>query len=137
MTAPVTPTTPDPRTRTADPPILAASAIAVVPVVVGVWVTLGPEHALGAAVGSCLVLFNLWLLSVLGPRVVASLAKDEPPTMWVLALMAKFAILVGGFFALFQVLPAYGLLLGFVPMLLGTLGAGVRLALAESAAEEG
>lgn len=128
----------DPTTTTtspADPPILPYSAVAILPVAAMVWLSIDLPHALGSVVGSAVVLFNLWLLSVLGPRLVASLAGDRSPVMWLLALFAKFVLLIAVFFSLFRVLPPYGLLLGFVPMLVGTLAAGVRMALAESASE--
>ncbi|MEZ4237233.1 MAG: hypothetical protein R3F59_13995 [Myxococcota bacterium] len=120
---------------TEDPPILRYAALSAPAVAVCVAAGLGVDHGLATAVGSALVLLNFWLLSLLGPRVVASVARDEPPVFWVLALLAKFVLLVGAFALLFRVLPAFGLMLGFVPMLVGTLGAGVHYALREAAEE--
>ena len=120
-----------------DPPILQFSALAAPFVALGTAALIDVDHALGTLVGSIVVLFNFWLLSVLGPRVVASVAREEPPTFWVIALLAKFMLLIGAFFVLFRFLPPFGLLLGFVPMVIGTLAAGVQAALIESAAEEG
>jgi hypothetical protein len=120
---------------TNDPPILRYGALSAPAVAICVGAVLGLEHGAGTAVGSAVVLTNFWVLSVLGPRVVASVARDEPPTFWVLALLAKFVVLIGGFFLLFQVLPPFGLLLGFVPMVVGTLAAGIHHGLREAASE--
>jgi hypothetical protein len=118
-----------------DPPILRYGALSAPAVAICVGAALGLDHGVGAAVGAAVVLLNFWVLSVLGPRVVASVARDEPPTFWILALLAKFVLLIGGFFLLFQVLPAFGLLLGFVPMMIGTLAAGIHHGLQEAASE--
>lgn len=142
---------------TTDPPILRNSALATPFVVLAVGLALGWSEALGAAVGAGLVLANLWVLSVVGPRLVSSLAREElasrgvgndpsggsapgtgatsPPVFWMVALLAKFVLLIGAFALLFRFLPAFGLLLGFVPLMLGTLGTGITLALHETAEE--
>lgn len=118
-----------------DPPILRYGALSVPVVALCSGAALGLDHGVGTAVGSGVVLLNFWVLSVLGPRVVASLAREEIPTFWVMALVAKFVVLIGLFFLLFQILPPFGLLLGFVPVMLGTLAAGVHHGLQEAAAE--
>lgn len=127
---------------TTDPPILRNSALATPLVVAAVALWLGWDQAVGTAVGSALVLANLWVLGTITPRVLAGLARDEltsrhepaPPTdplptaFWLAALLAKFVVLIGGFLLLFQWLPAFGLMLGFAPLMLGTLGTGILLA---------
>jgi hypothetical protein len=89
---------------------------------------LGVDHAVAAGVAGALVLLNLWVLSVLGPRVVRSLARGEPPTLWVAAIGAKFVLFVGAFVLLLKALPPLGIALGFVPLLAGTLITGIWLA---------
>ena len=97
----------------------------------------GAEHALAAGLSSLVLLANLWALSVLGPRVVHSLARGESPVFWMVAIGAKFVLLMAIFLGLVRVLPAIGLAMGFVPLIVGTLATGIVLGLAEAAAEEG
>jgi hypothetical protein len=118
-----------------DPPILRNSALAAPLVVLGVALTLGAGDAVGAAIGSAVVLVNLWVLSVLGPRLVKALARDESTVLWMVALAAKFVLLIGTFFVLLRTVSPFGLMLGFVPLMVGALGTGMQLALQESAEE--
>jgi hypothetical protein len=129
---------------TTDPPILRNSALAAPLVVVAVALVLGPMEAVGTAVGSAAMIGNLWLLSLLAPRFVASMADESSsgasPAFWAVALLAKFVLLIGLFVGLFEVLPAFGVALGFVPLMVGALGTGIHLALTErdtGTAEEG
>lgn len=119
---------------TTNPPILRNSALAL-PVAVALGAAHSGEGALGAGLASLLVLGNLWVLSVVGPRLVKSLADGEFPGLWAAALVAKFFLLVGGFVGLVQVLPPIGVAMGFVPLMVGTLATAVQLAQAEAAAE--
>lgn len=121
--------------KTNDPPILRNSALATPFVALAVALALGVDQAFATLVGSALVLTNIWVLSVLGPRLVNALAKERDATIWMIALLAKFVVLVGVFLLLFRLLPAFGLMLGFASLMIGTLGTGLELALRESAAE--
>lgn len=89
--------------------------------------------AVAALVSSVAVLANLWILSVLGPRLVKSIAREESPVLWVVAILAKFVLLMVLFVAMLKVLPPFGLAMGFVPMLVGTLITGIQLAREEEA----
>lgn len=112
---------------TNDPPILRNSLIAT-PITVGLASSFGVDHAVAAGVSSALVLVNFWVLSVLGPPIVRALARGESPALWVAALLAKFALFFGAYYLLFQILPPFGLGLGFVSLLIGTLLTGIQLA---------
>lgn len=96
----------------------------------------GVEGAVAAFVSSAVVIANLWVLSVLGPRLVTSLAREESPMLWAAALAAKFALLIGVFLGMLRVFPPMGVAMGFVPLLVGTLATGIQLARADAAAEE-
>jgi len=121
--------------KTQDPPILRNSALATPVVVLAVALVRGPWEAVGTLVGSAVVLGNLWVLSILGPRLISALANERDPTVWMASLLAKFVLLIGLFLLLFKVLPAFGLMLGFVSLMLGTLATGLELAIREQAGE--
>lgn len=116
---------------TTNPPILRNSALSL-PLAVACGAAHSGEAAVAAALSSLLVLGNLWVLSVVGPRLVKSLADGEFPGFWASALAAKFFLLLGGFVALTRVLPPFGVAMGFVPLLVGTLVTAVQLAQAEA-----
>jgi hypothetical protein len=112
------------------PPILRYSALAL-PLAIGpaFWVSLG--HGVGATLSAVLLLVNFWVLATLGPRVVAGFAAEEGDpwlALWVGALGAKFALLVGAFVWLASTFPPVAVAIGFLPILLGTLGAAVQMA---------
>jgi hypothetical protein len=90
------------------------------------------NDAVAALVSSAVVLGNLWILSVLGPRLVKSIAREESPVLWVAAILAKFVLLMVLFVAMLKVLPPFGLVMGFLPMLVGTLVTGIQLAREET-----
>lgn len=119
---------------TTNPPILRNSLLAT-PLAVVAGLAISVPDAFAALVSSVVILANLWILGVLGPRLVTSLARDESPTLWVVALLAKFVLLIVVFVAMLQVLPPFGLAMGFLPMLVGTLATGIQLARAEPVEE--
>jgi hypothetical protein len=92
---------------------------------------LGVDQGIACLVGSAAVLGNVWVLSILGPRLVGALARGRDPWLWSVALFAKFFLVIGLFLLMYRVLPAFGLLLGFVPLMLGTLATGLQLAARE------
>lgn len=112
---------------TTNPPILRNCALAL-PVAIGLGALWGADHALAAAASGLLVLANLWVLTILGPRLVTSIAREELSALWAAALVAKFLLLAGGLLALLKVLPPLGLAFGFVPLLVGTLITALQLA---------
>ncbi|MBX2799383.1 MAG: hypothetical protein KTR31_17035 [Myxococcales bacterium] len=118
-----------------NPPIFRNS-ILTWPVGVAIGAAIGTDYALAAGVSGALCVANIWVLSVLGPRLVSSVAKEEFAGMWLAALGAKFVILAGLLLALVRIFPPLGVGLGFVPLLLGTLITGIGLAQEENAREE-
>ena len=112
---------------TTTPPILRNAALAM-PVAVGIAALWGPDHALAATVSGLLVLANLWVLSILGPRLVTAVAREELSGLWAAALAAKFLLLAAALVGLVKVLPPLGIALGFVPLLAGTLITAIQLA---------
>ena len=109
---------------TNSPPILRNSLLTAPVAVLLAWALWGSDHALAAAVSSALIAANLWVLSVVGPRVVSGFASEEPDpwlTLWVGAIASKFLLLVGAFLVLLRFLPPLGVAMGFVPMLAGAL----------------
>ena len=117
---------------TTNPPILRNCALAL-PVAIGVAALWGADHALAAAASGLLVLANLWVLTVLGPRFVTALAREEISALWAAALLAKFILLAGLLIGLVKVLPPLGLAFGFIPLLIGTLATALQLAQEEAA----
>lgn len=113
---------------TTHPPILRNSVLAT-PITLGVAAGFGVEHAIAAGVSSAVVLLNLWVLSILVPPMTRALARGEPTAgLWGAALIAKFVLLFGTYYLLFRVLPPFGLGLGFVSLMVGTLITGIELA---------
>jgi hypothetical protein len=117
---------------TTNPPILRNSLLAT-PVAVLAGLVSSVPDAFAALVSTGVVLGNLWVLGVLGPRLVTSVAQGESTVLWVGALLAKIVVVIGVFVAMLQVLPPFGLAMGFLPMLVGTLVTGVQLARLEEA----
>lgn len=116
---------------TTSPPILRNSLLTAPVAVLLAWALWGPDHAAAAAASTGLIAANLWVLSVLGPRVVSGFATEEPDpwlTLWVGAIAAKFLLLVGAFMVLLRYLPPLGVAMGFVPMLAGALVTALQLA---------
>jgi uncharacterized membrane protein len=112
------------------PPILRYSALAL-PLAVGPAFTVSVQHGVGATCSAVLLLVNFWVLSALGPRVVAGFAREEGDpfmALWLSALVAKLLLLVGAFLWMVRVFPPPAVAVGFLPILLGTLGAAVQLA---------
>lgn len=104
------------------------------PVAVGVAAGWGSQHALAAGICGGLVIGNLWLLSVLGSKLVEAIAKeDSSAALWMAALLAKFLLFAGLLALAGRTLPPLGLALGFVPLLLGTLLTGIELAVRQPA----
>jgi hypothetical protein len=94
------------------------------------------QIGIAAAISGVLVLFNLWLYSVLGPRLVTAVARQEGLGLWGAALLAKMVLMVGSVWLLLTFLPPQGVALGFVPLMLGTLATGVQLAMSDQAVVE-
>lgn len=130
-------------------PILRNSILAI-PFGVLAGAVISPADAGAAFISSLVVLGNLWLLSVLSERAIAALARqhEEPApgspdnagegmdaTLWMGAIGAKFVLLLLLYVGMLQVLPPFGLAMGFVPMLIGVLATGIGLALAEQRKE--
>src|SRR5687767_10649692 len=116
---------------TNNPPILRNSAL-VAPFAVGVGFFFGPSTALAAAISSGVVLLNLWVLSVLGPRLVQAIARNEPGAgLFAAALVAKFLLVALATIWMASTLPPIGVALGFVPLLGGTLVTAIELARAD------
>ena len=116
---------------TTNPPILKNSAL-VLPFAVAVGALWGIDFAIAAAASGLLALANLWVLSVLGPRLVTAIAREEFSALWVAALVAKFILLAALLVGMVQFLPPLGIALGFVPLLVGTLITAVQLAQADN-----
>lgn len=119
---------------TTTPPILRNCAFAS-PLAILVAIPLGMDHVVAAAISTSLVLANLWALSILGPRLVQSVAKETFAGLWLAALGAKFILIAAILVGLVQVLPPLGVALGFVPLMVGTLVTGLQLAQLEAEAE--
>jgi len=106
---------------TTELPILRSVLISA-PVAVAGAALLGADEALAATVSAGVVLLNLGIMAVLGPRLVGSVAADDgQAALWGAALCAKFLLLLGIYAGLVRILPPVGLAIGFVPLLLGTL----------------
>jgi hypothetical protein len=116
------------------PPILRYSVLAL-PLAVGPAFAVSVEHGLGATASATLLLGNFWLWSTLAPRVVSALAAshtegggDPLLVLWVASLGAKLILLVGAFVFLIDLFPPASIAVGFLPNIIGTLGAAVHLA---------
>lgn len=117
---------------TNNPPILQNSAL-VVPLAVGAGLFWGTDTALTALLSSIVALSNLWVLSILGPRLVMAIAREEQG-MAVLCgagITAKFLFVAAAYVWMAKTLPPVGVALGFLPMLGGTLITAVILAKAD------
>jgi len=114
-------------TPTNTSPILRNSTL-VLPVAALGAAVLSWDHAAGAAASGALMLANLWALSVLGPRLVVAIARDEPVGLWVAALVAKFALVAVALVLLAKIVPPIAIAIGFVPLLAGTLITALQLA---------
>ncbi len=118
-------------TTTTQPPLLRNAALSL-PIAVVVGALWGVEHAFAAAVCGAVVLGNLWMLSVLAPRVVHSVSRGESPALWVGMLGLKFVVLTAIVLGMARYFPPLGVALGFLPMVLGTLATGVQMAQEEA-----
>jgi hypothetical protein len=106
---------------TTDLPIFRSVLLAA-PLAVAGAALLGADHAIAAAASAAVVLLNLGVLAILGPRLLASIAADDGrAVLWGVALCAKFVLLLAIFAALLRVLEPVGLAIGLTPLLLGTL----------------
>jgi hypothetical protein len=117
-------------------PILRCSALSAPFAVLGSAV-FGPGAVAAAAVSSLVVLVNLWVLAVLGPRLVGSLAAndgegDGTAGLWAAALCGKFVLILAVFVGLVQVLPPVGLAMGFLSIPAGTVVAALLPARSDS-----
>jgi hypothetical protein len=102
------------------------SVLLAAPLAVAGAALLGADQAPAAAASAAVVLVNLGLLALLGPRLVASVAADDGQTIfWGAALCAKFVLLLAIYAALLRVLEPVGLAIGLTPLLLGTLLAAI------------
>jgi hypothetical protein len=108
--------------QTNHPPILRFSALAA-PLAVAAGAAWGTDVALAAAISAGLALTNLWAWSVLGPRLVGSLAADDGGSGLFAAALATKTLLVLGLVAWLLVSgwSPVGLALGLVPLPIGTL----------------
>lgn len=118
---------------TTNPPILANSVL-VAPFAVALGFLWGLETAATALLSSVVALTNLWVLSILGPRLVRAIARDEQgvAALCGAAIVAKFLLVAAIYAWMAQHLPPYGIALGFVPMLGGTLITAVVIARADA-----
>lgn len=121
-------------TTTMTPPILRNFVLASPIAILGA-APLGVDHVVAAALSTALVMANLWALSILGPRLVQSVAKESFPGLWLAALGAKFTLIAMALVGMVKFLPLMGIALGFVPLVIGTLVTGLQLA-QQQAAEE-
>jgi hypothetical protein len=122
---------------TTDLPIVPCVLLAA-PLAVAGAAFLGPAAAGAAAFSAAVVLVNLWSLSVLGPRLVASIASDDGQAwLWAAALCAKFVLLLALYAGMARVLSPAGLAIGLVPLPLGTLLAALAAARAPPATLDG
>ena len=121
-------------TTTTTLPLLRNAAFSV-PLAVLLGALWGAEHAVAAAVSSGVMLANFWALSLLGPRVVASLARGRDAVPWVGLLGLKFLVVCGVLLGLVRVFPPVGVALGFVPLVVGVLVTGIMAAQEEAARE--
>jgi hypothetical protein len=99
---------------------LAGIVIAVLAGMVG-----GARALLGAAVGGGIATLNLWALV----RVVRILFNNTGPRLpWTLALMSKFALLLGAVFWLIrsELVDVIPLLVGFLALPIGTVAGQLR-----------
>ncbi|HHO50458.1 MAG TPA: hypothetical protein ENK18_06175 [Deltaproteobacteria bacterium] len=119
---------------TTTPPILRNCALASPLALLGA-APLGLDHVVAATLSTSLVLANLWALSILGPRLVQSVAEETFAGLWLAALGAKFILIAAILVGMVQILPPMGIALGFVPLLVGTLATGLQLAQVEAEAE--
>jgi hypothetical protein len=99
---------------------LAGVVLAVLAGMVG-----GVRSLLGAAVGAGIATLNLWALI----RVVRLLFNNTGPRLpWTLALMAKFALLLGAVFWLIrsELVDVIPLLVGYLALPIGTVAGQLR-----------
>ena len=115
--------------------LLLRNAALCVPVSVGLGVLWSWDHAVAALISCLVVVVNLWVLSILGPRVVMSLSKQQNPTFWMALLGLKFIVLACVLIVLVRGYPPVGVALGFVPLVLGGLITGIELGLEEERRE--
>lgn len=118
---------------TQNPPILPSSAL-VVPIAVALGFFWGLEGAATALLSSLVALSNLWVLSILGPRLVAAIAREEQgmAALCGLGIVAKFLLVAGLYAWMATHLPPQAVALGFLPMLGGTLITALVLARADA-----
>ena len=118
---------------TQNPPILPNSALCV-PLAVALGFLWGLEGAATALLSSLVVLSNLWVLSILGPRLVAAVAREEQgvAALCGAAIVAKFVLVAGIYVWMAKHLPPQAIALGFLPMLGGTLITALVLARADA-----
>jgi hypothetical protein len=118
---------------TTNPPILPNSAL-VVPIAVALGFLWGPDTAATALLSSIVSLSNLWVLSILGPRLVSAIAREEQgiAALCAVAIAGKFLLVAAIYAWMAQHLPPYGIALGFLPMLGGTLITALVIARADA-----
>lgn len=108
--------------KTTPPPILRFSVFTA-PFAVAAGAVWGADVALAAALSAGLTLLNLWGWSVLGPRLIGSLAGDDGGAGLYAAALATKTLLVLGLLAWLLVSgwSPIGLALGILPLPIGTL----------------
>jgi hypothetical protein len=119
---------------TKQPPILQSSAL-VVPFAVALGLLWGRDTAVATLLSSIVALSNLWVLSILGPRMVTAAARDEQGMALICGagITAKFLLVCALYVWMAKTLPPIGVAFGFVPMLGGTLITALILARADDA----
>lgn len=109
-------------------PLLRNVAICI-PLTVGGAAWFDAAIALGAVASSLLVLANLTILSVLVPGILRAIASQRSPALLMGLVLVKFVLFTVLLLWLTRTFPPMGVVLGFVPMVLGTLITGIELAL--------
>ncbi len=112
---------------TTHPPILRNSALSL-PLVIVVGFIMSQPAGIGAAITGVFMLANLWVFSILGPRIVQAVATGESVALWSAGLGAKSLLLLGGVYGLLTLFPPEGVALGLVTLMLGTMLTALQLA---------
>lgn len=113
-------------------PLLRNVAVCI-PLTVGIAGLFDVQVAIGATASGLLVLANLLALRWLVSGIVTAVAEQRSPVLLMSLAVAKFVLFTVLLLAISRAVPPMGLVLGFVPMVAGTLLTGIELALRESA----
>lgn len=112
------------------------------------------EDAGAALLSSIVCVANLWSLSILTERAIDALASQQGPepldgqepgaeargdgfasALWFGAIAAKFILLLLLYWGMLQVLPPFGLAMGFVPLMVGIFITGLLQARTQTSKE--